>query len=353
MARKKKHEEHQNHEAWAIPYGDLVTLLFALFTVMYAMSSVNEGKYRILSDSLVAAFRGAPTSPDPVKIGEADKGKGGDAKLSGVSPTALMKLRDPRPLPKSGEDQNLGLGAGKGAGDRKDPRTALFVMADEVRRALQDLIDRQLVRVRQSAFSLEVEIKTDILFPSGVATVAPTAVPVIEKVAEILKPFPNAVRVEGHTDDRPIRTALFPSNWELSAARAANVVQLFTRAGIEPNRMEVLGLGEQRPVADNATTEGRNANRRVVIVVVQAPDDAAPEKVADGSGDRTAAPAASTAAAPPAARTASAAVAATPAAQTLASVAVPDATTRPLAGAPATAAAPLPTVLARSGGTPR
>lgn len=282
MARKKKHEEHQNHEAWAIPYGDLVTLLFALFTVMYAMSSVNEGKYRILSDSLVAAFRGAPTTATPISVGAPAKGKGGDANLSGVSPTTLMKLRDPRPLSDVAEEQDrkareakgLGAGAGVGTGqpgDAKagDPAQALFYMADEVRKALKDLIDQNQVQVRQNALSLEVEIRTDILFPSGVAQVATGAIPVVEQVGAILKPFPNQIRVEGHTDNRPISTAVFPSNWELSAARAANVVQLFSKAGVEPKRMEVLGLGENRPVASNDTVEGRNANRRVIIVVLQ------------------------------------------------------------------------------------
>jgi chemotaxis protein MotB len=222
----------------------------------------------------VAAFRGAPTTTAPINVGESSKGKGGDAQLSGVSPTALLKLRDPRPLPAADEPGKRGTGDGDGAGRDKggQPRQALFYMAEEVRKALQSLIDKQMVRIRQTALTLEVEIKTDILFASGVATVDSQAVPVIQKVAGILAPFPNAIRVEGHTDNRPISTALFPSNWELSAARAANVVQLFTRSGIDPQRMEVLGLGDNRPVADNATLEGRNANRRVVIVVVQAPD---------------------------------------------------------------------------------
>ncbi|MBS0395649.1 MAG: flagellar motor protein MotD, partial [Proteobacteria bacterium] len=214
MARKKKHEEHLNHEAWAIPYGDLVTLLFALFTVMYAMSSVNEGKYRVLSDSLVAAFRGAPKTTTPITVEKASSGKGGDQRLIGVRPTALMKLRDPRPTmpaerkesadpsdPRAKETHGAGL----------DPKFALFKMADEVRKALQGLIDQKVVDVRQNANSLEVEIKTDILFPSGVASVSPGAVPVINKVADILKPFPNAIRVEGHTDNRPISTSAFPS----------------------------------------------------------------------------------------------------------------------------------------------
>lgn len=330
MARKKKHEEHLNHEAWAIPYGDLVTLLFALFTVMYAMSSVNEGKYRILSDSLVAAFRGAPTSNRPIKIGEAAKGQGGDAQLSGVTPTALMKLRDPRPMVDPAvhsAEKDIGGGA---AISVHDPRAAIFKMAQEVRAALQDLIDQQMVRVRESALSLEVEIKTDILFPSGVATVSPGAVPVIQKVAEILKPFPNPIRVEGHTDDRPIRTALFPSNWELSAARAANVVQLFTKDGVDPRRMEVLGLGEQHPVAPNDTVEGRNSNRRVVIVVLQFPD---------GTG-ANAAEAARAAFATPAGTDAPGALRGAPATALPASPAVPP------GGTPVGALAPVPTVLA-------
>jgi chemotaxis protein MotB len=338
MARKKKHEEHVNAEAWAIPYGDLITLLLAFFVVMYSMSSVNEGKYRILSDSLVAAFRGAPSSPAPINVGEAAKGKGGDAQLSGVSPTALLKLRDPRPLPAADDPGKHGTGTGEGAGGEPGrQREALHYMAEEVRKALQSLIDRQMVRIRQSALTLEVEIRTDILFASGVATVDAQAVPVIEKVAGILAPFPNAIRVEGHTDNRPISTALFPSNWELSAARAANVVQLFTRSGIDPQRMEVLGLGENRPVADNATLDGRNANRRVVIVVVEAPGAAA--AVADSAGATSAAPlpAATPAPSPP-----------EPSPGTSTQAAAATAAAVPVAGVPRTA----PTVLARNGGTP-
>src|ERR1700716_1897636 len=96
MARKKKHEEHVNAEAWAIPYGDLVTLLFALFTVMYAMSSVNEGKFRVLSDSMIAAFHGAPKSMQPINVGKKEPGKGGDKELTGITPTVFFKMRDER-----------------------------------------------------------------------------------------------------------------------------------------------------------------------------------------------------------------------------------------------------------------
>jgi chemotaxis protein MotB len=102
---------------------------------------------------------------------------------------------------------------------------------------------------------------------------------VLDKLAEVLKPFPNPIRVEGHTDNRPIRTAAFPSNWELSAARAASVVHQFTRQGIDPLRLEIVGFGEFHPREPNATSEGRNANRRVVILVLEEVSAGAPMTV--------------------------------------------------------------------------
>jgi len=267
MARKKKHEEHVNAEAWAIPYGDLVTLLFALFTVMYAISSVNEGKFRVLSDSMIAAFHGAPKSIRPVNLGEKEPGKGGDKPLTGITPTVFIKLKDD----KSTRDGNLQpRDPTKSEGMRSaDLPGALIRMQRQVQDAMQALIDAKLVTVRRENMWLEIEINTDILFPSGAGEFAPTAEPVLDKLAEVLKPFPNPIRVEGHTDNRPIRTASFPSNWELSAARAASVVHQFTRQGIDPLRLEIVGFGEFHPRQPNDTSEGRNANRRVVVLVLE------------------------------------------------------------------------------------
>jgi chemotaxis protein MotB len=265
MARKKKHEEHVNAEAWAIPYGDLVTLLFALFTVMYAMSSVNEGKFRVLSDSMIAAFNGVPKSLRPLNIGEHEVGKGGDKPLVGITPTALMKIKDqghnslaPRDPSRSEGQQSAGLPG------------ALIRMQRQVQDAMQSLIDAKLVTVRRENMWLEIEINADILFPSGAGDFAPTAEPVLDKLAEVLKPFPNPIRVEGHTDDRPIHTAAFQSNWELSAARAASVVHQFTKQGIDPLRLEIVGFGEFHPRQPNESSEGRNANRRVAVLVLEA-----------------------------------------------------------------------------------
>jgi len=246
MARKRGHEEHANHEAWAIPYGDLVTLLLALFVVLYSMSSVNEGKYRVLSDSLNEAFGGKPRAAQPIQIG--------DQPPRGDKP-ALIK-----PLPKMATPPLKVLSTGKPAGE-------LQLMADQVHKAMADLIDKNLIRVRRTELALEIEIGTDILFPSGVADISSAARPVLARLAAILEPFPNSIRVEGHTDDMPIATIAYPSNWQLSSARAASVVALFMGQGIAPVRMSVAGFGEYRPLTSNDSADGRNRNRRVLIVI--------------------------------------------------------------------------------------
>src|SRR5258708_11425585 len=290
MARRKKHEEHVNAQAWAISYGHLVPLVFALFTVMYAISSVNEGKVRVLSDSMRQGFHVAPQSIRSANLGEKERGKGGDKQLTGVTPTVFMKMND-----KFTPDGNLAPRdptRSEGGVRSPDLPGALIRMQRQVQDAMQSLIDAKLVTVRRENMWLEIEINTDILFPSGAGEFAPTAEPVLDKLAEVLKPFPNPIRVEGHTDDRPIRTASFPSNCELSAARAASVVHQFTRQGIDPLRLEIVGFGEFHPPQPNATTERRDANpRRVVLVLAEVPagapvtartTDQTPETLAPG-----------------------------------------------------------------------
>jgi chemotaxis protein MotB len=145
---------------------------------------------------------------------------------------------------------------------------ALARVADEVERAMDDLVKQNMVMVRRSEFWIEVEIKTDILFPSGSAQLAPYSADVIQRLGGALAPFPNPIRVEGHTDNKPIKTVAFFSNWELSAARAGSVVRVLQSQGVDPARLAVIGYGEQRPVQSNDTEQGRNANRRVVVVIL-------------------------------------------------------------------------------------
>jgi chemotaxis protein MotB len=142
------------------------------------------------------------------------------------------------------------------------------MVADDVTVAMGPLIATGQVRVRRTDTWVEVDISTDLLFGSGSALLSSTAVKALQGLADSLKPFPNPLRVEGHTDDLPISTAAFPSNWELSAARAASVVHLFMDRGVSPDRLSVMGFGPYRPIAPNDSASGRNANRRVEVVIL-------------------------------------------------------------------------------------
>jgi len=288
--RKNKHEEHQNHEAWAIPYADLITLLLAFFVVMYAISTVNAGKYRVLSDSLFAAFRGTPRSIEPVQVGQKEAGSEQNAKNSvidqavvdqamfnGTARSMIQPVQIETLMPKSPAPARR-MGGHLSDAHASAEAQILQRVADKVMRALDQLVRAKLVIVRRSPSLVQVEIRTDILFPSGSAQLSATAIPVIERLGEVLKPFPNPILVEGDTDDRPIRTVAYPSNWELSAARAASVVRRFMGAGVDPVRMAVIGHAQYEPIAPNDTFAGRNANRRVDIVILST-DGSVPQSV--------------------------------------------------------------------------
>ncbi|MFN3704036.1 flagellar motor protein MotD [Thermomonas sp.] len=268
MARRpsKHHEEHLNHEAWAIPYGDLLTLLLAFFVVMYAISSLNEGKYRVVADSLSAAFGGPPRSIKPVQVGQVQL-RGGDFDHPSVvdtgarrGPTQPTRIEVPMPLTR--RQQQPSPDAARAS------QAQLNALGDDIERALSGLVKSGLVRLRRGENFLAVEIQSDLLFASGVATPSAAALTTIRQLATVLRDVPNAVRVEGYTDNQPINTAQFRSNWDLSAARATNVVYELIDAGIAPSRLAAMGYGEYQPIADNATVAGRSANRRVELVIL-------------------------------------------------------------------------------------
>ncbi len=242
--RKRGQEEHENTERWLVSYADFITLLFAFFVVMYSMSSINEGKYRVLSDTMEEAFKTPPKSPEPIQIGEERKTlKTVDTaveeiNLVGVKPTITRQGRQ------------------------------LERIADDLEKNLAPLIDERLIKVTRDRLWVKVEMNNRILFPSGSARLSQKGYPILEELAEVVRDLPNHIDVEGHTDNRPIRTSVYPSNWELSAARAATVVRVFTRNGVDPKRLAAIGFGPYRPVADNRTASGRRSNRRVAVVIL-------------------------------------------------------------------------------------
>ena len=272
MARKKKHEEHENHERWLVSYADLITLLFAFFVVMYSISSVNEGKYRVLSESMVAAFRSSNRSLEPIQVGELAR-----SPRSTIDPTMKTPLPiNYNPIVIEGvqgeafaeieERKKININENDWAMDAAQQQ--VDAMAMEVAQAMQRLVDDGVVEVRPNRLWLEVEVKTNFLFSSGNAAPSIDAEIILGQLAKVLKDHPNRLHVEGHTDNTPISSSQFPSNWELSSARAAAVVRLFGSYGIQPERMASVGYGEFRPIASNETELGRARNRRVLIIVM-------------------------------------------------------------------------------------
>ncbi|WP_087503254.1 flagellar motor protein MotD [Pseudomonas sp. SID14000] len=243
MRRRRHTEEHENHERWLVSYADFITLLFAFFVVMYSISSINEGKYKVISQALLGVFNDPERSMKPIPIGE----------------ERPLSVRPAEPLVKDSEQTEAGLGA-----TSVDP---LKTISDDVRDAFGDLINSDQMTVRGNELWIEIELNSSLLFDSGDAMPSDKAFAIIEKVAGILKPFANPVHVEGFTDNLPIRTAQYPTNWELSSARAASIVRLLAMEGVNPARMASVGYGEYQPVASNDTAEGRARNRRVVLVI--------------------------------------------------------------------------------------
>ena len=254
MARKKPHEEHENLERWLVSYADFITLLFAFFVVMYAISSINEGKYRVLSDSLVSAFQEKQTSDKLIYMGQRQS-----EILSGTGKPIGKSVPQ-----RSAEEANPAV---------KKETEEMKQIARNVQTAMSSLVEQGQVRVTRSPRGIMVEINASTLFPSGDATLQPNSAQALAAVAQVLSQVDNPIQVEGHTDNIPIRSLAFPSNWELSSARAGSVVRLLTEAGLPPNRLVAIGYADNKPVDTNATVEGRSRNRRVNVLILNSMDD--------------------------------------------------------------------------------
>jgi chemotaxis protein MotB len=263
---RRHHDEETNHDRWLVSYADFITLMFAFFVVMYSISSVSEGKYRVLSDSLSEAFDHeegyVSLIPTPVELPikqnlpyEVIDGINEAKKVEGEKEFAIEDHGD---KPEEITEPQI---------EKDRVKKSLGEIADDIRYELVPFIDDDLILVNNTNDKIEVEIKSKLLFPSGDARLKTKAISVLSSLATIFSTFNNPIQVEGFTDDQPIKTIKFPSNWELSAARAASVVHLFMRRGIEPERMSATGYAEFRPVADNTSKEGRQQNRRVMIII--------------------------------------------------------------------------------------
>ncbi|MCV6614266.1 MAG: OmpA family protein, partial [Cellvibrionaceae bacterium] len=219
---------------------DFITLMFAFFVVMYSISQVNEAKYKELSTTLKGIFNTEAKSTKPIQVGDP---------IFSALPSAI----------DSGND-----GDGHGA---FDSTAELPVLESQLRSEFADLIEDEQVELDSNELWLQLTLPSNVLFASGSARPSELALALFSQLADKLRGYDNQLQIEGYTDNRAISSARFPSNWELSAARAAAVVKLLIDAGLRPQRLAALGYGEFRPVASNETAEGRAKNRRVVVMV--------------------------------------------------------------------------------------
>lgn len=265
MRRRRKYldqRQSDNHERWLVSYADFITLLFAFFVVMYALSTVSEGKYRVLSESLGSAFGGSAPERIPSALAPQEP------------PAQEPQVHEPPPQepqvqePTLREDVQPAFETVKPAELPGIQREQMRGIAQDILKILDSLVRDGQVKVTQSNRGISVEINASVLFASGQAQLRPESGRALQQVAKVLAPTGQGIQVEGYTDDVPISTALFPSNWELSAARASSVVRLFSENGVAEQRLSVIGYGPNRPATGNETPEGRARNRRVTVMIL-------------------------------------------------------------------------------------
>jgi chemotaxis protein MotB len=246
--RRQPQDDLNNKERWLISYADFITLLFAFFVVMYSVSSVNEGKYKVLSETLTGVFNAPQRSFQPIEVGDQPQHSLNGPAENVIPPAVTDAPRNPEM-------------------DAQARTESLRAMADQLAMEFDELINQGVVTLETSDQWLELNLPNSLLFGSGDAEPHYDAFEVVEKIATVLNNRDNAVKVEGFTDNLPISTPRFPSNWELSVARAAAVVRMLVMEGIEPERLAAVGYGQYQPVARNDTEEGRRRNRRVVLLI--------------------------------------------------------------------------------------
>ncbi len=255
MAKKqKKHEKEPNHERWLVSYADFITLLFAVFVTLYAMSQTDKHKVEALVASMRESFGYLKTgaSAEQVNVVESTDLRA----IPSIKPEVLTPG-------KGGEDK--GVHRNRSHADTKE--------FQEIKTTIEEYMavhgDQDKVSVGITKRGLVVSLKEAGFFNSGSSEVKKSSLELLSKVADSLSSYSNPIRVEGNTDDVPIRSAAFKSNWELSTARATNIVHYLIDAyGFAPDKISAVGYGEYRPIADNSTEEGRRKNRRVDIVLL-------------------------------------------------------------------------------------
>lgn len=229
--RKKEEKKQEGAPAYMLTYGDMMTLLLCFFVLLLSMSKIDENKFMVAASSFQNAFNG------------------------------ILESMPTIPFHKEILIPRLG-------GDEQNKRISIEA-AREIREAIKKEKLDEAIKVKVTDRGIAIKVSDPILFDLGKADIKPGFARMLDEIVRIINKVPdNEIRVEGHTDNTPIHTLEFPSNWELSAARALSVVKFFyTQGGIHPSKLSAVGYGEYRPIALNTTPESKQKNRRIEIYV--------------------------------------------------------------------------------------
>lgn len=241
MRRPRALKGHQNHERWLITYSDLITLLMIFFVIMYAMSSIDQAKFKSLSASLKEALQ--QSSNIPVGAG------GGHSLLA--------------PDNANGQSGNQTIQVNTKNDQQLDN---LYELVKQYI-ASHNLADN--ISIENQARGVQITLKDVVLFDTGSAVIKPQAQILLAGLVPFFKSLPNQIVIEGYTDNQPIDTSEYPSNWELSAARAMGVVRFLVSQGIDPERLSGIGYGQYHAAVPNFTPDERQMNRRINIVILR------------------------------------------------------------------------------------
>jgi chemotaxis protein MotB len=259
MSRKKRHEEHVNHERWLVSYADFITLLFAFFVVLYSSSQVDKRKIGKISLAIQVAFQ-------QMGVFETSNTK------MPLSTTEPMPFQDAQMIENVVRTEDLRRFAQPAQGSLANavlPGEMLGIQK-EIENALAPEIRNHVVELKEQREGLVISLREIGFFESGSATLRSSSLDAVDRLAAVLKARDEMLRIEGHTDNVPIHSAQFPSNWELSTARATELTKLFvTHYDFSPDRLSAAGYAQFHPVDSNDTAEGRAHNRRVDIVVLK------------------------------------------------------------------------------------
>lgn len=242
MSKRRKrsmHEEHEEHidESWLVPYADILTLLLALFIILYASSSIDQAKYQAIMETFKSEFTGTD-NPD------------GQTGLS----TAPQEPGPQEEPPMEVEDK---------------PDAGLDALKQKLEKYINENNLSAVITLGDTNRGVELTLTDVVLFDSGSAVLKENFYNTLGGIVGLINTVPNDINIEGHTDNQPIRNSQFASNWELSAARAASVLHFFDNRNIDPKRLQFTGFGEYQPLFPNDTAEHREANRRVNIVILR------------------------------------------------------------------------------------